>query len=180
MGPDNFRHTLDFANNVLSLFNITRNQTNVAAAVYADSITVSFNFSKYLTSSSVLSAIKDVPFLNETSLNITKALHVVKTRIFMTGRNDVPHVLVAFVSDKLNGNFTSISQELHDHRVTIIAIGVGDGFNVDHLKILGSKPETDYVLSTAFQHLDTNEKSVSGAISKGKDCSFNHNILQAQ
>ena len=79
----------------------------------------------------------------------------------------MPDVLVVFVSDTLDGNFTEMSQGLRDQGIIIITIGVGNRFNRDQLKAIASKPETDHVFTVMFQHVDTMEGTIGGAISQG-------------
>ena len=167
IGQGNFNRTLLFAKSVLAFYHVSEDQTNVAAAVYASSAIVTFNFTEHYNSSEVYVAIENTPFLDEKALNIGNALAVVKTRVFETDRENVPDVLVVFVSDTLTNNFTEIVSELRQQEVTIIVVGVGDKLRATQLKDIASKPESDYVFIFSFQHLDTMEGAVSGAISQG-------------
>ncbi|KAL9959813.1 hypothetical protein ACROYT_G033169 [Oculina patagonica] len=183
----NFRRTLLFAKTVLSFFNISREQTNVAAAVYASDVVVSFNFTEHYNLSAVSTAIDGIPYLNQTSLNISSALETVNNTLFTTGRENVTRVLVVFVSEMLSGNFTKIAQDLRDQGVVIIAVGVGSGFGVGHgfgfgsgfsvgssfsvdqLKAIASKPSAGHVFITSFVHIDTAEGVIGGAIVEAVD-----------
>lgn len=165
-----FQRTLLFAKTVLSSYNISQEQTNVAGAVYARDVIVSFNFTQHYSFSAVSTAIDGIPYLNQSSLNISAALETVNNTIFTTGRGNVPRVLVVFVSGMLSGDFTKISQDLRDEGVIIIAIGVGSGYSVDQLNSLASQPSAVYVLTVSFvEHIDTMEGVCGGAIAGGNE-----------
>ena len=175
LGSSHFRQSLLFAKAVLLNYNISREQTNVAAAVYASNVTISFNFTNFYSYSDVAAAIDQIPFLDDTPLNIEKALRVAKTNIFPTGRLNVPNVLVVFVSFSLSGNFAVISQALRDDGVKIIVIGIGSSFDTPQLE--GVASTSDNVITTGYQHMDTVHGAVGGAVCQGKVVSNTNKIL---
>ena len=126
-----FTQTLLLAQSILSSYNISKEQTNVAAVVYASDVIVSFNLTQHYTFSAVSTAIDGIPYLNQTSLNILAALETVNDTIFTTDRRNVPRVFVVFVSAILDGDFRQISQSLRDQGIIIIVIGVGSGYILD-------------------------------------------------
>ena len=168
IGLNHFQQTLLFAKAVLLNYNISKDQTNVAAAVYAGNVTISFNFTEHLSYPAVSAGIDQIPFLDETALNIENALNVANTTIFPKGRPNVPDVLVAFVSFSLSGNFAAISQALRDDGVEIIVIGIGSSFNIPQLEEVASTPTEDYVVTTSYQHMDTMDGAIAGAVCQGK------------
>ena len=163
LGSDHFYQTLLLANTLLSKYNISQHQTNVAAAVYASNISIGFNFTEHYSSLAVADAIENLQFLDETPLNVENALRVVGERIFTTDRENVPDVLVIFVSYTLSGNFTRIAQDLRDKGIKIIAIGVGNSFDIEQLKEMA-----DHVITISYNDLDVMDGSVGGAVSEGK------------
>lgn len=163
-----FKQTLLLAKSVLSGYNISEEQTNVAAVVYASDVVVSFNFTQHYTFSAVSTAINGIPYLNQTSLNISAALATVNDTIFTTGRRNVPRVCVVFVSGMLSGDFTQISQALRDQGIIIITVGVGSGYNVNQLNSIASQPAAAYVFGISLVlHIDTMEGVIAGAIAGG-------------
>lgn len=163
-----FKRTLLLAKSVLSSYNISEEQTNVAAVVYASDVVVSFNFTQYYTFSAASTAIDGIPYLNQTSLNISTALETVNDTIFTTGRRNVPRVCVVFVSGMLSGDFTQISQGLRDQGIIIITIGVGSGYSVNQLNSIASQPSAAYVFGISLVlHIDTMEGIIAGAIAGG-------------
>ena len=167
LGNRLFRQTLQFANTLLSDYNISRDQTNVAAAVYATTVAIGFNFTENYDDSTVAAAIENLPFLNETTVSIENALRFAGEQIFVTGRENVPDVLVVFVSHKLSGNFTGVSKELRDNGIKIVVVGIGDGYDIKELKEIASAPEDDNVIVIDNEHMDVMEGGVSGAVSQG-------------
>ena len=135
----------------------------MAAAVYASNISIGFNFTEHYSSSAVAGAIENLQFLDETPLNVEITLRVVGERIFTTDRENVPDVLVIFVSYTLSGNFTRIAQDLRDKGIKIIAIGVGNSFDIEQLKKMA-----DHVITISYNDLDVMDGSVGGAVSEGK------------
>lgn len=168
LGSDHFHQTLLFAKAILLNYNISQGQTNVAAAVYANNITIRFNFTEHFSYPDVAAAIDEIPFLDEAPLNVENALNVVRTKIFPNGRPNVPDVLVIFVSFALSGNFAAISQAIRDDGVKIIVVGVGSSFDIPQLGGIASTPSSDYVVTASYQHMDTMEGVVSGAVCQGK------------
>lgn len=163
-----FKQTLLLAKSILSSYNISKEQTNVAAVVYASDVIVSFNFTQHYTFSAVSTAIDGIPYLNQTSLNISAALETVNDTIFTTDRRNVPRVCVVFVSGMLSGDFTQISQSLRDQGIIIIVIGVGSGYILDQLNSLASQPSATYVIGISLVlHIDTMEEVIVGAIAGG-------------
>ena len=163
-----FKQTLLLAKSILPSYNISKEQTNVAAVVYASDVIVSFNFTQHYTFSAVSTAIDGIPYLNQTSLNILAALETVNNTIFTTDSRNVPRVLVVFVSAVLRGKFTQISQGLRDQGIIIIAIGVGSGYSVDQLNSIASQPSATYVIGISLAlHIDTMEDVIAGAIAGG-------------
>ena len=163
LGSDHFHQTLLLANTLLSNYNISQEQTNMAAAVYANSVYIGFNFTEHYSSSAVAAAIENLPFIDETPLDIENALRLVDEQFFTTGRDYVPDVLVVFVSHTLGGNFTEIAQELRDKGIKIIVIGVGDSFYIEQLEDI-----SDHVITISYQDIDVMDGSVGGAVSEGK------------
>lgn len=168
IGLNHFHQTLLFAKAVLLNYNISKDQTNVAAAVYAGNVTISFNFTEHFSYPTVAAAIDEIPFLDETRLNIENALNVANTTIFPKGRPNAPDVLVIFVSFSLSGNFAAISQALRDDGVKIIVIGIGSSFNIPQLQEVASTPTEDYVVTTSYQYMDTMDGVITGAVCQGK------------
>ena len=163
-----FKRTLLLAKSILSSYNISKEQTNVAALVYASDVIVSFNLTQHYTFSAVSTAIDGIPYLNQTSLNISSALETVNDTIFTTDRRNVPRVCVVFVSGMLSGDFTQISQGLRDEGIIIIVIGVGSGYSVDQLNSIASQPSETYVFGISLVvHIDTKEEVIAGAIAEG-------------
>ena len=174
MGAENFRRTLRFAKNIVSIFNISRQHTNVAAGVYARNCITSFKFQEHFNQNTVATAIDNTPFLDELPINISHALHIVKEEVFTTDRDNVPDVLVVFVSASLSGDFSAILQHLLDKGITIIAVGIGNGYVTEQLQELGSKPGSDHVITVSFQDMDIRAGAVCGATSQGNYNGFCH------
>ena len=166
LGSDHFHQTLLFAKTLLSKYNISHDQTNVAAAVYASTVNIGFNFTEHYSFSEVAAAIDNLPFLDETPLIIDNALRLVSEQIFTTDRENIPDVLVIFVSSTLSGNSTGISQSLREEGIKVIVVGVGSSFELDQLEKIG-----DHVITISYQDLDVMEGGVGGAVSEGK-CKF--------
>lgn len=166
LGSNQFHQTLLFAKKLLSKYNISQDQANVAAAVYASTVNIGFNFTEYYSFSEVAAAIDNLPFLDETPLILDNALRLASEQIFTTDRENVPDVLVIFVSSTLSGNFAGISQSLREEEIKIIVVGVGSSFELDQLDSIG-----DHVITISYQDLDVMEGSVGGAVSEGK-CKF--------
>ena len=167
LGWNHFQQTLLFSKAVLLNYNISQQQTNVAAAVYANNVTVGFNFTKHYSYSAVATAIDKIPFLDETPLNIENALTVARKEIFPSGRPNVPNVLVVFVSFSLSGNFAAVSQTLRNDGVKIIVVAIGSSFNIPQLQEVASTPTSDYLVTASYQHMDTVENAVGGAVCQG-------------
>ena len=168
LGSSDFYQTLLFAKAFLSNYNIPKRETNVAAAVYANNTTVGFNFTQHFSYEAVAAAVERIPFLDETPLNLGNALNIARQEIFPAGRPNVPDVLVIFVSSSLSNGFAAISQTLRDEGVKIIVIATGSNFNIPQLEQVASTPASHYLVTTSYQHMDTMENSVSGAVSQGE------------
>lgn len=168
LGSNHFYQTLLFARAFLSDYNISKGETNVAAAVYANNTTVGFNFTQHFSYEAVAAAIERIPFLDETPLNLGNVLNIARQEIFPFGRPNVPDVLVIFVSFSLSHGFAAISQTLRDEGVKIIVIAIGSNVNTPQLQQVASTPASHYLVTTSYQHTDTMENSVSGAVSQGE------------
>ena len=168
LGSSHFYQTLLFAKAFLSNYNISKRETNVAAAVYANNTTVGFNFTQHFSYEAVAAAVERIPFLDETPLNLGNALNIARQEIFPAGRPNVPDVLVIFVSSSLSNGFAAISQTLRDEGVKIIVIATGSNFNIPQLEQVASTPASHYLVTTSYQHMETMENSVRGAVSQGE------------
>ena len=166
ISQEQYRRTQVFAKSVLAFFNISQDQTHVAAGVYAREVVISFNFTTHYSFSAVSTAIDSISSLNQSSLNISAALKTVKTTLFASGRENVTRMLLILISEVLSGNLTAISQDLRDQGVIIIPIGVGNSFKFGQLQTIAYK--LSLVLTTSFQHLDTMEGIIGGMIAEGK------------
>lgn len=167
LGYHLFRQTLQFANTILSDYNISQHQTNVAAAVYATTAVIGFNFTEHYDDSTVTAAIENLQFINETTASIENALRLARRQIFETGRENVPDVLVVFVGHLLIGDFTEVSKDLRDKGIKIVVVGIGDGYDIKQLDVIASEPEDDNVITIRDAHMDVMEGGVSGAVSQG-------------
>ena len=163
LGSDHFHQTLLLAKTLLSKYNISQEQTNVAAAVYASTASIGFTFTEHYSFSEVAAAIDNLAFLDGTPLNIDNALHLASEQIFTTDRENILDVLMIFVSSTFSGNFTGISQSLREKGIRIIAVGIGSSFELDQLESIG-----DHVITISYRDLDVMEGGVGGAVSEGK------------
>ena len=163
---EEFSRTQLFAKSVLAPFNISQDQTNVAAAVYAGEVVISFNFTLHYSLSAVSTAIDNISTLNQPLLNISAALKLINSSLLTSGRESIKDIFLVFVSEIFTDNFRAISQDLRDQGVIVIPIGVGSNFSVDQLEVLAAKPSV--VLTTSFQHIDTVEGIIGGIIAQGK------------
>lgn len=178
--PEEFRRTQLVAKAVLASYNISQDQTNVAAAVYARNVVIGFNFTEHYSLAAVSTAIDGISPLNQSSLNMSAALETLNNTLFATDREDAKDVLVVFASENLSEDITGIAKDLQDKGVFIIPVGVGNNVNVGQLHTIATYPSA--VLTTSFQHIDTMEGIIGGAIAEGKKLSvlyincryFNH------
>lgn len=175
---EGFGQTQLFAKTVLSSFNISQDQSNVACAVYARDVRVSFNFTDNYSLSAVSTAIDDIAYLNQPLLNITAALKVVSNTLFANGRQNVTRIVLVFVSDILSGNLTEVTQDLHQQGIIIITIGVGFKFLKSQLEILPNKPSL--VLTTPCNTLTQWRASPEDKLPKVKDLALGQIILPKQ
>ena len=79
----------------------------------------------------------------------------------------MPNVLVVFVSFSLSGNFAAVSQTLRNDGVKIIVVAIGSSFNIPQLQEVASTPTSDYLVTASYQHMDTVENAVGGAVCQG-------------
>ena len=167
LGIARFLQTLSLAKDVLSPYNISRENTNVAAAVYAYNTTIHFNLTQYFSYAAVSSAIDLIPYLDQLPANLSLAMETVNRTIISSSRENVTVVIVVFVTTALSGN-CPVCQTLRDQGVKIITVGIGEDVVDSQLVSIATNPAEDFVVVFPFLHIPTMSGVVSGAIAQGK------------
>lgn len=160
----------DFAINVTRRFSIGPSQTQIAAVAFSGFARISFFLNTYDNQSSIIKALKDIKYFDiavnvgnrRTSTNTADALIRTEQEIFTTsgGARDqslgYPRVAVVVTDGRsnINSSLTIPSAEaLHEARVTVFAVGVGNNINMNELNGIASS-ESFVILLSQFNLME--------------------------
>ena len=158
VGEQNFELEKDFAINVTRTFSIGPLHTQIAAIAYSGFARISFLLDTFNNQSSIITALRAIEYFDipGPSTNTADALIRTRQEIFTPsgGARDTalgyPRVTVVVTDGRsnVNSSLTIPSAEaLHDDGVTVFAVGVGSGIDMNELRGIASSDSFVVLLS---------------------------------
>lgn len=98
-----------------------------------------------------------------------KALNAAFNQLYkVNSRQGVPNILIVLTDGKSYDDVTAPAQKLRDSGVTIFAIGVGKGSDLNQLKSIATDPDAEHMFVVKnFDLLDTIIKTIKEKACEG-------------
>jgi len=150
--PSNWNKTLQFIVDVVSLFTIGPNDVQVSFVVFSTVATVEWNLTQYQDKASLITAIMNVPYLNDRT-NLNDALYLTRTQIFASGGGTRPNankitIILTDGVDNVPTNGTELTIQnataCKNDGIRLIAVGVSDKVSKGRMLQVVSDNTTDY------------------------------------
>lgn len=167
-GVGNFRKCLEFVKEILRSFPVSIGGVHAGLITYGENARMNFNFDTVLDQSSLESTIDSVSYPG-TESHTGNALETAMVRLFPhSGRQNVPHMLVAIIGSNSQDEVESAAEELRAGGVKIFCIGVGGRYDQSQLETIANSPSNTYVITTEFDTLRNLAPLLVSRISAGK------------
>ncbi|KAL5019862.1 hypothetical protein ScPMuIL_002754 [Solemya velum] len=181
--PPHYYKQLEFAQNVISEFDVgpEKTQTRIGVLTFSDSHQLHFNLDQNLDKSMAMAAIMKTPYRSG-GTNTADALWYLGEHMFSvkTGsRPNAKHIAVVITDgESHNPEATQIAAEAAKKKgIQIFAIGVGDAADLDELEAIASTPSENFVFRVAtYTALNSIQKSISQRTCEGMSTSKTHLI----
>ncbi|XP_062581122.1 collagen alpha-1(XII) chain-like [Saccostrea cucullata] len=165
-GQVNFNKLLQFVENFVNQFNIGPDSTQISVVPFATSVYNAFSLNTHSTKSSLISAIRNIPYKPGTTY-IDKALTYVETSSFLPrngGRSDAEKLvfLLTYGHWSNQAKTTSEAQRLHFSGVEVFAVGIGRYVSNFELESIASDYTNVFQVQT-FDELDTIQSQLTNA-----------------
>ena len=167
-GVGNFRKCLEFVKEILRSFPVSISGVHAGLVTYGENARLNFNFDTVLDQSSVESTIDAVSYPG-TESHTGNALETTMRKLFPhSGRQNVPHILVAVIGSSSQDEVESAAEELRAGGIKIFCIGVGGRFDQSQIEMIANSPSDTYVITTEFDTLRNLIPHLVSKISAGK------------
>jgi len=152
LGTANWNTALQFVADVSSQFTIGPSDAQVAFVRFGDRATVEWGLTRYRDRTSLVNAIRNVPYLRERT-NLNDALYLTRTEVFAPGRGTRPDALkVTIILTDGEDNLPDVGTPLTLQNATacknagirLMAVGVSDGVDEQRLRQIVSNPQRDF------------------------------------
>ncbi|KAK6192780.1 hypothetical protein SNE40_004195 [Patella caerulea] len=148
-GPD-FKKQLEFVQNIVSMFNIGENYTQVGMATFNRHVDLQFHLNSYHRKEDLIEAIGLVEETYGDATNTADAVRFMRREMFSQrhgSRKGVPKVGVIITDGQSSNILRTVFQASRAKRqhINLFAIGVGDLVNVRELRGIASKPSMEYM-----------------------------------
>ena len=145
IGNLSFERQLDFVSQYVNIFPIGTNDVQIGIVIYSDLPHLEFNLNNYTDSTSLQSAIQNIPYIRGTT-NTAGAIEYVVNNSFTTSagnRDDAIDVLITITDGESNNKTETIrvAQSIGVHSIRSYAIGVGNFTNSAELQAIASDPQ---------------------------------------
>ncbi|XP_050408316.1 collagen alpha-1(XII) chain isoform X5 [Patella vulgata] len=148
-GPD-FKKQLEFVQNIVSMFNIGENYTQVGMATFNRHTDLQFHLNTYHKKEDLIEAIGLVEETYGDATNTADAVRFMRREMFSPrhgSRKGVPRVGVIITDGQSSNILRTVFQASRAKRqhINLFAIGVGDLVNARELRGIASKPSMEYM-----------------------------------
>jgi len=141
--PDDYANSINFIQDLLSLFNISEYGTRVTLAQFSTDLrTYTINTGDEITVTSMIDFMKKTQFRKGTMTN--SAINTMNTYIQSFGRPEAKQFVIILTDGESNNGISNV-QTFHDNGVTVFSIGVGQGINQDELMEMATDPHNEYL-----------------------------------
>jgi len=146
--PRNWDITKEFLVDLTRLFAIGPDDVQVGFVLFSDVATVEWGLTQYQDQASLISAIRNVPYIGETT-NLNDALYLTRTKVFAPGLGTRAGARKAAIiltdgEDNVPAEGTPLTLQnataAKRDNIRLTAIGVSDQVNVARLQQIASQP----------------------------------------
>lgn len=147
-GENNFEKIVNAVQDVAKYFNDS--QSNIGIVLYATEAEVKANFS---FSPSQTDNVLDNLVYPSGWTRIGKGLNFTRDQLFMDSRVNAHRALVVFTDGTSIDSVFAASKLLRDKNVTIIAVALGDWYDIKQVNGIASDPDSKTTLLTGYDEL---------------------------
>ena len=160
IGSSNFELIKKFVTNVVNGLDIGPNDIQVAVIKYSSSVNTEFHLDEYDNKDAVLQAISNIIHTAGGNTYTHLGLQAVLDEFNNNARpveEGVPRVAFVLTDGESHDPQATIdaARKLHDVKIEVYAVGIGDGPNSDELSAIATKPEN--VLNTTVDAVELKE-----------------------
>lgn len=167
-GVGNFGKCKDFVKKLIEEFDVSPKGTHVGVIVYDHQSKVEFGFDKYTDKPAIFTHIDGIKYPNG-GTKTGAALTLAKTGLFeASSRKGVPNILIVMTDGKSGDPVLQPAQKLRDSGVTVFSIGIGKQFVAKELNDMATDPDSEHVITTGFDQLDSVVKKIKDKACQGK------------
>ncbi|GFR96541.1 collagen alpha-5(VI) chain [Elysia marginata] len=165
VGADNFQKTLRFIANVVNEFDIGPYNAQIGSVTFESSAHHEFNLNTFSNKQDTLNRVKNTLFTSG-GTNTHMALDYARTYSFTQAngmRTFAAQIAIVITDGDSNNKQATITsaKRLRNEGITVFAIGVGDGYNLDELNAIATDPDSLHVFSVDnFDSLNRIKKSL--------------------
>ncbi|XP_053405850.1 collagen alpha-1(XII) chain-like [Mercenaria mercenaria] len=135
VGPENFLKMKEFMKQTIKVFDIGDDFTRVAVITFSSNAKLEFELNTYNSSQDVLKAVDNIAY-TQGGTNTGEALELLRLQGFNNERASDPNIAIVITDGYSKDKFATRQQAMlakRDSNITIIAIGVGNGTDVNEL-----------------------------------------------
>uniref|UniRef100_A0A0B7AIU7 VWFA domain-containing protein n=1 Tax=Arion vulgaris TaxID=1028688 RepID=A0A0B7AIU7_9EUPU len=149
MWAPNFRKQLEFVSDVVGMFQIGPDKTQVGVATFNNEVQLQFYLNEYKDKDKLLRAIKMVEQTHGPSTATDKAIKFLRTHFFQRrfgARPFVPHVAIIITDGQSDHMIRTLIEATRAKQqdIIIFAVGVGELVNSLELERMASAPSNEY------------------------------------
>jgi len=145
IGAVNYQYIRQFIEDFILDMNIGVNNSRVAVIIFNDNARLHFNLNRYTDSSSLISAIRSIPYY-EGGTDIPEALDTLRISALngALGIRNTSRQIAIFLTDGEGGNIAPSAEELAETNIfEVFTVGVGSA-RVDQLNLISQTAEFVY------------------------------------
>jgi len=159
---EDYRKTLDFVSQVVTRFDISREDTRIGALSFSDDYTVGFDLDRYRSKSEVLASVDERTLPYKTGVtNTDAAIRYVRENVIF--REDITKVMVVITDggSRSPGATEREADLARDKGFHMVVVGVGQFQDEYEWRRIASDPDNDYIFNiTSFNFLESLQDSL--------------------
>ena len=145
IGVDNYQLIRQFIEDFALEMNIGANNSRVAVIIFASSATLYFNLNRYTDKTSLISAIRTIPY-DDGGTDIPSALNTLRisAQSGTLGVRNTSRQIAIFLTDGIDSNIAPSAEELAETNIfEVFTVGMGSA-RIDQLNLISQTAELVY------------------------------------
>ena len=170
-----FHKQLQFVKDVVSMFQIDTNTTRIGIVTYASSVQEEFYLDEFLSKHGVMAAIDRIGQMRGFATHKNRAIRIMRQKMFAKehgARDGVARIGIVLTDGQSSNMLMTVweASKAKKANIDLFSVGIGSKINKRELKMIASRPSSEYFFEVAdFSALQNIKDMLAVRTCRGKE-----------